>query len=283
MKNNDALRKPEWLRIKLPSATEYSHVKAHLNKHHLHTICESGNCPNQGECWAAKTATFMILGDVCTRNCRFCGVTSGKPLMADLQEPERLALAVKELEIKHCVLTSVTRDDLDDGGATIWAATINAIRKTSPATTIEALIPDFSGKGTLLQVILDAKPEVVAHNVETVERLSPIIRIKAQYQRSLAVLNYLSSNGARTKSGIMVGLGETDEEVGQCIIDIAQSGCSILTIGQYLQPSRDHHPVDRYVEPAQFLIYKELAISAGIKYVESGPLVRSSYHAEKFA
>ncbi len=281
--NSDRLRKPEWLRIKLPSAEQYSYVKEHLERHHLHTICESGNCPNQGECWAAKTATFMILGNICTRNCRFCGVNSGVPEGTDSNEPERLALAVKELGIKHCVLTSVTRDDLEDGGADIWAQTILAIKALSPATTIEALIPDFQEKRSSLEQIISAAPEVIAHNIETVERLSPEIRIKAQYRRSLSVLKFFADHGCRTKSGIMVGLGETDDEVRECIQDLTTAGCSILTIGQYLQPSREHHPVHRYVDPSQFAEYKDFALGVGIRFVESGPLVRSSYHAEKFA
>jgi lipoic acid synthetase len=244
---NDLLRKPDWLRIKLPSAEQYRGVKEHLDRHKLHTICESGNCPNQGECWAAKTATFMILGNICTRNCRFCGVDTGSPLPVDLEEPQHLALAVKDLEIRHCVLTSVTRDDLSDGGASIWAATIRAIRAQCPETTIEALVPDFMGDTATMQLLLDAAPDVIAHNMETVARLTSIIRIKAQYQQSIDVLKFYSDHNARVKSGIMVGLGETDDEVAGCISDVAKTGCSILTIGQYLQPSRHHHPVVRYV------------------------------------
>lgn len=275
------VRKPDWLRIKLPEASEYSFVKEQLNRHNLHTICESGNCPNQGECWAAKTATFMILGDTCTRNCRFCGVNKGHPLQPDPMEPENLAQVVKELDIRHCVITSVTRDDLEDGGAQHWAAVIAAVKRTSQAT-IEALIPDFQGNKDQIDRLIGAAPEIIAHNIETVRRLTPLIRIKAQYDQSLEVIQYLSQKGVQSKSGLMTGLGETDEEVCQTIDDLADRGCRILTIGQYLQPSRKNHPVQRFVTPGQFAEYKTYAIGKGIPFVESGPLVRSSYHAEQF-
>jgi lipoic acid synthetase len=280
---NDTLRKPEWLRIKLPSTEQYSYIKSHLKRHGLHTICESGNCPNQGECWAARTATFMILGDVCTRNCRFCAVNTGKTLTADQGEPTRIAEAVAELGIRHCVLTSVTRDDLEDGGADIWAATIRAVKEKCPRTTVEALIPDMMGNADDLATVIAAGADVVAHNIETVRRMTPLIRIKAKYDTSLYVLKVLADAGVRTKSGIMVGLGETDDEVKECIQDLKAAGCSILTIGQYLQPTRENVPVQRYVTPETFEEYKAFAKEAGIAFVESGPLVRSSYHAEKFA
>jgi len=275
------LRKPEWLRIKLPEASEYGYVKEHLSRYNLHTICESGNCPNQGECWAAKTATFMILGNTCTRNCRFCGVNHGHPETPDPLEPKHLAKVIEELKIKHCVLTSVTRDDLADGGAAHWAATIRAV-KANGFSTVEALIPDFEGNENQLQEVIDAGPDIIAHNIETVKRMTALIRIKAQYGRSLGVIKYLSDHNQQSKSGIMVGLGETDEEIYETIEDLARVNCKILTIGQYLQPSRKNHEVKRYVTPSQFAEYKSFAISAGIPYVESGPLVRSSYHAEKF-
>ena len=280
---NEPLRKPEWLRIKLPSTEQYSYIKSNLKRHGLHTICESGNCPNQGECWAARTATFMILGDVCTRNCRFCAVNTGKALTADPGEPARIAEAVAELGIRHCVLTSVTRDDLDDGGAALWAATIRAVKEKCPGTTVEALIPDMMGNSEDLATIIAAGADVIAHNIETVRRMTPLIRIKAKYDTSLYVLKVLADAGVRTKSGIMVGLGETDEEVQECIRDLKTAGCSILTIGQYLQPTRENVPVQRYVSPDTFDEYKAYAKEAGIAFVESGPLVRSSYHAEKFA
>lgn len=274
------LRKPDWLRIKLPRAEEYSFVKERLSRLHLHTICESGNCPNQGECWAARTATFMILGNSCTRNCRFCAVDKGHPEFPDPDEPAHLAKAVQELGIKHCVLTSVTRDDLADGGAAHWAAVIRAVKQH--VLSVEALIPDMEGREEALQVVVDAAPDIIAHNIETVRRLSPIVRIKARYDCSLGVIRYLSGRGVQSKSGLMVGLGETDEEVRETLRDLADAGCRIVTIGQYLQPSRRNHDVHRYVTPEQFEEYKRYALQCGIQHAESGPLVRSSYHAEKF-
>ncbi len=274
------LRKPDWLRIKLPQVEEYGFVKERLSRLHLHTICESGNCPNQGECWAARTATFMILGNSCTRNCRFCAVDKGHPETPDPAEPLHLAKAVTELGIKHCVLTSVTRDDLEDGGAGHWALVIAAVKPL--VKSVEALIPDMEGKEELLQTVIDAGPDIIAHNIETVRRLTPSVRIKARYDCSLGVIRYLSSKGVQSKSGLMLGLGETDEEVLETLRDLAEAGCRIVTIGQYLQPTRRNHEVARYVSPEQFLMFKEQAHQYGIPHVESGPLVRSSYHAEKF-
>jgi lipoyl synthase len=278
---SDQMRKPDWLRIKLPAAGHYAHLKDHLHKHQLHTICESGNCPNLGECWTAGTATFMILGDICSRNCRFCAVNSGKPGPVDDQEPSRVAAAVKDLGLKHCVLTSVTRDDLGDGGAAIWSATVKAIRISCPGTTIETLIPDFNGSESSFKIMIAAAPDIISHNLETVRRLTPVIRSRAKYSLSLSVLEYLSKQGVTTKSGIMVGLGETDAEVYETMDDLLKAGCSIMTIGQYLQPSRSHAPVVRFVPPEQFDIYQQTAMKKGFKHAESKPLVRSSYHAEK--
>ncbi|MEI6765846.1 MAG: lipoyl synthase [Bacteroidota bacterium] len=275
------LRKPEWLRIKLPRADEYSNIKAHLKELQLHTICESGNCPNQGECWSAKTATFMILGNTCTRNCRFCSVEQGTPLPPDCAEPQHIAEAAKRLELKHCVLTSVTRDDLADGGAEIWAQTIEALHTQCPGLTIETLIPDFNGKQDSLDKIIAAGPDIISHNLETVARLTPRIRIKAKYQLSLDVLKNISQAGIRSKSGIMLGLGETKEEIIETMNDVLQTGCKIITIGQYLQPARHCTPVERYVEPAEFEELGKIALDMGFEIAESGPLVRSSYHAEK--
>jgi lipoyl synthase len=275
------LRKPEWLRIKLPGTDEYAFLKDHLKRHHLHTICESGNCPNMGECWAAGTATFMILGNICTRNCRFCSVEKGNPLPPDADEPNRIANAVRELGIKHCVLTSVTRDDLDDGGAGIWAETIRLIKEIIPGITIEALIPDFHGNETAIQKLIDSNPDVISHNLETVKRLTPLIRIKARYETSLKVIQFLSANGVRTKSGLMLGLGETDDELFESIEDLYNNGCQVLTMGQYLQPTKSNFPVERYINPDRFEEYKAFALSIGFQQVESNPLVRSSYHAEK--
>lgn len=280
-KRNKYQRKPDWLKIKLPQASEYAFLKDHLKRHNLHTICESGNCPNLGECWALKTATFMILGNICTRNCRFCSVEKGRPLPAEKDEPQQIADAVRELGIRHCVLTSVTRDDISDGGASIWADTIRTIQQSCPETRIEALIPDLNGKKEDILKIIDSKPDVISHNIETVKRLTPLIRIKAKYDISLNVLSFLSSQGCIVKSGIMVGLGESDKEIIKTIHDIASTGCNILTIGQYLQPGLTNHPVERYVSPDQFNIYKNVALQMGFASVESAPLVRSSYHAEK--
>lgn len=275
------LRKPHWLKVQLPTTKAYASVKEIVSKHKLHTICESGNCPNQGECWAARTATFMILGDTCTRSCRFCNVKTGKPLPANPDEPMNVAKSVQTMGLKHCVLTSVDRDDLSDGGAKHWADTVRAIRELNPNTTLETLIPDFKGDTASLDRIIEVKPEVVSHNLETVERLSKKVRVQAKYDRSLSVLKYLKDNGITTKSGIMVGLGETDEEVYKTMDDLLTVKCDIITIGQYLQPTINHLNVDRYVTPEQFQTYEKVAKEKGFRFVESAPLVRSSYHAEK--
>lgn len=274
-------RKPEWLRIKLPNANDYAHIKSYLKESNLHTICESGNCPNQGECWGNGTATFMILGDICTRSCRFCAVKTGKPLPPDFDEPIKIANAIKKLNLKHCVLTSVDRDDLADGGSEIWASTVKAIKEICPNTTIETLIPDFEFNRNNLDKIINVKPEVVSHNLETVRRLTPIIRRKAIYERSLNVLEYLAKAGITTKSGIMLGLGEKETEVIETMNDLLKVGCKIMTIGQYLQPTKDHIAVEEYIHPEVFAKYEQIGINKGFDFVESGALVRSSYHAEK--
>lgn len=274
-------RKPDWLRVKLPVGKEYRHVRGLVDEHKLHTICESGNCPNMGECWGAGTATFMILGNICTRSCSFCAVSTGRPKAVELDEPARVANSVKLMQVKHCVITSVDRDDLKDGGSIIWAETINAIRQESPTTTLETLIPDFKGQWENLDRVLAVRPEVVSHNIETVRRLTREVRIQAKYDRSLECLRRISEAGLRTKSGIMLGFGETEEDVIETMQDLFNVGVDILTIGQYLQPTKAHHPVVEWVTPAQFDVYKEIGLKMGFKYVESGPLVRSSYHAEK--
>ena len=274
-------RKPEWLKVKLPTGEEYRKVRQLVSDHKLHTICESGNCPNMGECWGAGTATFMILGNVCTRSCGFCAVATGRPSAVDLQEPARVAESVRLMGVKHCVLTSVDRDDLKDGGSNIWVETIRAIRRVCPGITMETLIPDFQGKWDNLQRVIDEAPEVIAHNLETVRRLTKQVRIQAKYDRSLEVLKRISDAGIRTKSGIMLGLGESEQEVLETMDDLVNAGISIMTLGQYLQPTKAHLPVAEFVTPAQFAFYKEAGLKKGIRYVESGPLVRSSYHAEK--
>lgn len=274
-------RKPDWLRVKLPTGAEYVKVRQIVDKHKLHTICQSGNCPNMGECWGAGTATFMILGNVCTRSCGFCSVFTGKPLPADWDEPMRVANSVKLMGVKHCVITSVDRDDLKDGGSIIWAETIKAIRRESPETKFETLIPDFAGHWENLQRIIDVRPDIVSHNIETVKRLTPQVRIQAKYDRSLDVLKRVKEAGIRTKSGIMVGLGETEEEVIEALNDLRSVNCDVVTIGQYLQPTPKNLPVQQFVHPDQFERYRKAAVERGFLYVESGPLVRSSYHAEK--
>jgi len=274
-------RKPKWLKVKLPTAKAYKDIRSVVKQHKLHTICESGNCPNIGECWGAGTATFMILGNICTRSCGFCSVQTGKPLPADINEPKRVAESVKLMKVKHAVITSVDRDDLKDGGSKIWAMTIKEIRKLNPTITMEALIPDFKANFTQIQRIIDVGPAVVSHNIETVKRLTKKVRIQAKYERSLETLNILSNAGMRTKSGIMLGLGESEKEVIETIQDLRNVGISILTLGQYLQPTLKHLPVAEYINPKQFQKLKEIALQMGLKVVESGPLVRSSYHAEK--
>ncbi len=276
------ITKPEWLKIKLPSGKEFSEVKQNVEQHKLHTICESGKCPNQTECWGVGTATLMILGNTCTRSCMFCSVATGNPEVVDITEPVRVAESVKLMGLKHVVITSVDRDDLTDGGSKIWAATIRAIRRHNPGVTMETLIPDFKGIAENIQRVIDVKPEVVSHNLETVKRLTREVRIQAKYERSLEVLLQLKQGGIeRTKSGIMLGLGETEEELFEAMDDLRNSKVDILTLGQYLQPTKKHLPVVRYVTPEVFNRYKEVALSKGFRYVESGPMVRSSYHAEK--
>lgn len=274
-------KKPKWLKVKLPTGEPYKKVRGLVDKYKLHTICESGNCPNMGECWGAGTATFMILGNVCTRSCSFCAVKTGRPGEIDWHEPQRVAEAVRLMEVKHCVLTSVDRDELINGGSKIWAETVRAIRKESPGTTMETLIPDFKGRMTSVDDIIEVAPEVVSHNMETVKRLYRLVRPQAKYQRSLDVIKHLKEGGMRTKSGIMVGLGEKKEEVFKIMDDLAAHGCDVLTIGQYLQPTKMHLEVDEFIRPETFEMYKEEGLKRGLDYVESGPLVRSSYHAER--
>ncbi len=275
------VKKPDWLRVKLPIGDDYKHVRGLVDNHKLHTICESGNCPNMGECWGAGTATFMILGNVCTRSCGFCAVATGRPEPVDWDEPQRVAEAIHLMKVKHAVVTSVDRDELKDGGSIIWHNTIKAIKALNPDTTLETLIPDFKGKKEDIQRIIDAAPEVVSHNIETVERLTRQVRIQAKYWRSMEVIRILKEGGQRTKSGIMLGLGETRDEVIQTLTDLRDNGCDVVTIGQYLQPTAKHLKVQRFVHPDEFAEYKEIGYQLGIDYVESGPLIRSSYHSEK--
>lgn len=274
-------RKPEWLKIKLPRGFKASQVVEMLNERHIHTICSSGMCPNRAECWGNGTATFMLCGAVCTRNCRFCNVTGGKPGPLEPQEIEDIVRSVKELKLKHVVITSVTRDDLPDGGARHWAAMIRRLHEECPGVTMEVLIPDMQGRTDLLDIILDEHPDVISHNLETVRRLTPEVRRVATYDRSLQVLEYLARKGANTKSGIMLGLGETEEEVLQAMDDLRAVGCRIMTIGQYLQPSKLHYPVQDYIHPDKFEEYRLKGIEKGFANIESAPMVRSSYHAEK--
>lgn len=275
------LKKPEWLKVKLPIGEEYLKVRGLVDNYKLHTICESGNCPNMGECWGAGTATFMILGNICTRSCGFCAVATGRPLAVDMGEPKRVAESVKKMNVKHCVITSVDRDDLKDGGAAIWVETIRAVRLISPGTTMETLIGDFAGNRENLQKVIDEKPEIISHNLETVRRLTKQVRVQAKYDRSLEVLRNISSSGARTKSGVMLGLGESEDEILQTMEDLLRNGVQILTLGQYLQPTKEHLPVTEFVHPDRFKKYKSIGLQMGFRYVESGPLVRSSYHAER--
>ncbi len=273
--------KPKWLRVKLPTGKEYKEVREIVSEHKLHTICESGHCPNMGECWGAGTATFMILGNICTRSCGFCNVATGKPLEVDVFEPGRVANSVKLMGVKHAVITSVDRDDLPDGGSEIWAQTVRAIRQQSPGTTLETLIPDFAGKWENLMPIIQVAPEIVSHNLETVRRMTKEVRIQAKYDRSLEVLRRLRKAGIKTKSGIMMGLGETVEEVIEAMDDLRSVDCQVLTLGQYLQPSPKHLPVAEFIHPDVFTELKTIGLEKGFRFVESGPLVRSSYHAEK--
>ncbi len=274
--------KPKWLRVTLPTGEKYKQLRGLVDTYNLHTICTSGSCPNMGECWGEGTATFMILGNICTRSCGFCGVKTGRPESVDWAEPEKVARSIKIMNIKHAVLTSVDRDDLKDMGSILWAETIGAVRRMSPTTTLETLIPDFQGITQHLDRIVAAKPEVVSHNIETVKRLTREVRIQAKYERSMEVLNYLKNAGARrTKSGIMLGLGETEEEVYQTLIDLRDNQVDVVTIGQYLQPSKKHLPVKDFISPEQFKKYEEYGLELGFRHVESGPLVRSSYKAHK--
>ena len=274
-------KKPKWLKVKLPTGDAYKKVRNLVSEHKLNTICESGSCPNMGECWGAGTATFMILGNVCTRSCGFCAVSTGKPEKVDVFEPGRVANSVKLMKVKHAVITSVDRDDLSDGGSEIWVSTVKAIRRQSPSTTLETLIPDFAGNWKNLQNIINVAPEIVSHNIETVRRLTKTIRVQAKYNRSLELLLRLKQGEMRTKSGLMLGLGETHEEVLETLEDLRSVNVDIVTLGQYLQPTPKHAPVDEFISPEKFDQYKKYGLKLGFKYVESGPLVRSSYHAEK--
>lgn len=274
-------QKPDWLKVQLPNSADYNWMNKTIRNHQLHTICTSGKCPNAAECWGAGTATFMILGNICTRACKFCNVPTGKPLAVDTSEPSRIAKSIQIMKLKHAVITSVDRDDLQDGGASIWVETIQKVKEINPGITQEVLIPDFQGITSLVQQIIDAKPEVISHNLETVRRLTPQIRSRAKYDVSLSVLEYISNSGTVSKSGIMLGLGEKEDEVLETMDDLIAVGVKVLTIGQYLQPSKKHLKVEEYITPEQFKFYKTEGLKRGFKYVESGPLVRSSYHAEK--
>ncbi|MES2690606.1 MAG: lipoyl synthase [Bacteroidota bacterium] len=277
----ERVKKPSWLKVKLPTGENYRNVRKIVDEYKLHTICESGNCPNMGECWGAGTATFMILGNVCTRSCSFCAVATGRAQDYDLTEPMRVAEAIKIMGVKHAVLTSVNRDELKDKGSKVWADTIRLVKELNPATTIETLIPDFLSKWELLYTVIDEKPEVVSHNMETVKRLYRKVRPQAKYERSLEQIQKTKERGRTTKSGVMLGLGETQEEVLETMKDLVDHGCDVITLGQYLQPTKMHLNVERFVTPEEFEFYKEEGMRIGFKYVESGALVRSSYHAEK--
>jgi lipoic acid synthetase len=274
-------KKPDWLRVKLPIGETYKNVRNLVDTHKLHTICESGNCPNMGECWGAGTATFMILGNICTRSCGFCAVATGRPEPVDWDEPQRVAEAIHLMKVKHAVITSVDRDELKDGGSTIWYNTIKAVKALNPGTTLETLIPDFKGEHENIEYVAEAAPDIISHNIETVERLTRQVRIQAKYRRSLEVLRFLKECGVRTKTGMMLGLGETKEEVIQSMNDLAAVNLDVLTLGQYLQPTAKHLSVQRFVHPDEFAEFREIGYSLGFDYVESGPLVRSSYHSEK--
>ncbi len=274
-------RKPDWLKIQLPNTSDYKWMHNTIRDNKLHTICTSGKCPNAAECWSAGTATFMILGDICTRSCKFCNVKTGKPLAVDVKEPLRIARSIQIMKLKHAVITSVDRDDLEDGGAEIWHQTILKVKEKNPGITQEVLIPDFNGLYHLIKKVIDAKPEVISHNLETVRRITPVIRSRAKYDLSLDVLKYISDNGVVSKSGIMLGLGEAEDEVIQTLRDAYAAGVKVMTIGQYLQPSKNHLPVVEYITPEQFAKYEKIGLEMGFKYVESGPMVRSSYHAER--
>tara|TARA_B100000575_G_C23069790_1_gene616142 strand:- start:95 stop:964 length:870 start_codon:yes stop_codon:yes gene_type:complete len=281
-KKNNGVGKPKWIRVKLPTGKKYTELRGLVDQYKLNTICTSGSCPNMGECWADGTATFMILGNICTRSCGFCGVKTGRPGNVDWEEPEKVARSIKIMKIKHAVITSVDRDDLKDMGSIIWSETIQAIRRLNPETTLETLIPDFQGNQRNINRIVEAAPEVVSHNVETVRRLTRQVRIQAKYDKSLDVLRYLKEMGVnRTKSGIMLGLGETEEEVFETLHDLRKSGVDVVTIGQYLQPTKTHLPVKSFITPDTFQKYEAFGKDLGFRHVESGPLVRSSYKAHK--
>jgi lipoic acid synthetase len=277
----ERIRLPHWMKVPLPHGEDYSRVKNLVSKQKLNTICVSGNCPNKGECWSAGTATFMILGEKCTRNCKFCQVNTMKPDPVDWEEPVRLAETIKTLNLKHAVITSVARDELPDGGAQVWATTIRTIKDVNPKLTMEVLIPDFRRGNRALDLVINEKPEVISHNIETVKRLSPEVRSMSRYEHSLEVLQYISKSGLIAKSGIMLGLGEDEEEVIEAMDDLRNVGVKVFTIGQYLQPSNHHYPVKEYVKPEVFVRLKKIGLNKGFQYIESGPQVRSSYHAEK--
>ena len=279
--NMAGTKKPQWLRVKLPIGESYKHVRSLVDTHNLHTICESGNCPNMGECWGEGTATFMILGNICTRSCGFCAVATGRPEAVDWDEPQRVAEAIFLMKVKHAVITSVDRDELKDGGSIIWQNTIRAVKALNGSITLETLIPDFKAEKDNIQRIIDACPEVVSHNIETGERLTKQVRMQAKYWRSMETLQILKRGGMRTKSGIMLGLGERKEEILQTLKDLRQSGVDVLTMGQYLQPTKKHLPLERFVHPQEFAELAEIGYGLGFDYVESGPLVRSSYHSER--
>lgn len=277
----ERVRKPEWLKISIGANERYTKTKRIVESHCLHTICSSGRCPNMGECWGRGTATFMIGGNICTRSCKFCNTQTGRPLPLDPQEPTHVAESVRLMKLSHAVVTSVDRDDLPDLGAAHWAQTIAEIRRLNPETTLEVLIPDFQGRRELVEQVIEARPDIISHNMETVRRLSPLVRSAARYDTSLEVIRQIAASGTTAKSGIMVGLGETPDEVEELMDDLRAAGCQIMTIGQYLQPSHRHYPVAEYVTPEQFKRYEETGLAKGFTQVESGPLVRSSYHAEK--
>ena len=280
--NTTRVTKPKWIRVKLPTGKKYTELRSLVDKYNLNTICTSGSCPNMGECWAEGTATFMILGNICTRSCGFCGVKTGRPENVDWEEPEKVAQSIKKMKIKHAVITSVDRDDLKDMGSIIWSETVNAIRRLNPETTLETLIPDFQGNQNIIDRIIRVAPEVISHNLETVRRLTRQVRIQAKYDRSLTVLSYLKEKGVRrTKSGIMLGLGEKENEVYEALDDLRNVNVDIVTLGQYLQPSKKHLPVTSFITPDIFKKYEKYALNLGFKHVESGPLVRSSYKASK--
>ncbi len=281
MNTLNKISKPDWLKIQLPNTADYNWMHKTIRDNNLHTICTSGKCPNAAECWSKGTATFMILGNICTRACKFCNVPTGKPLAVDVNEPFKVARSIQIMKLKHAVITSVDRDDLEDGGVSIWVDTILKVKELNPGITMEVLIPDFNGLHHLLQQVIDAKPEVISHNLETVRRLTPEIRTKAKYDLSLKTLHYLAKSGVVAKSGIMLGLGETEQEVFETMDDLLEAGVQVMTIGQYLQPSKNNIPVVEYIHPDVFKKYKEAALAKGFSVVESGPLVRSSYHADE--